>query len=148
MATVEEQNQAPESSTGIGEQNKAPASSTGMDPKLGALLSYLLGIIGGVIFLLIEKDNKYVRFHAAQSIVFGATVFIIGIAWGIFAGIVTAIPGIGFVGAILFLVLPLFWLGVFVIAIMLIIRAWTDYDKGVTFKLPVIGGIAEKIAGQ
>ena len=143
MATVEEQTQAP-----IEEQKQAPDSSTGLDPKLGALLSYLLGIIGGIIFLLIEKDNKYVRFHAAQSIVFGVAVFAIGIVWSIIAGIITAIPGIRFMGTIMFLFLPLFWLGVIVVGIFLIIKAWTDYDKGKTFKLPVLGGMAEKIAGQ
>ena len=47
--------------------------SINMQPNLAALLSYLLGFVTGLIFYLIEKDNKFVRFHAMQSIlVFGA----------------------------------------------------------------------------
>lgn len=141
MATVDEQE------TQQQQQQPAPASSSGLDPKLGALLSYLLGVIGGVIFLVIEKDNKYVRFHAAQSIVFNIAAIAIGIVWTILAGIVAALPGVGFLGSILFLVLPLYWLAVFVVAIVLLIKAWTGYDAGETFKLPGLSGIAEKIAG-
>lgn len=127
---------------------KPAGSSTGMDPKLAALLCYLLGVIGGVIFIIIEKENKYVRFHAAQSIVFNIAAIVIGIAIGVIAGIVSALPGIGFLGAIIFLILPLYWLGIFVLAIVLLIKAWTGYDAGETFKLPVIGGIAENMAGK
>jgi len=47
-------------------------SSTGIDVNLAALLSYLLGFLSGVVFLVLEKDSHYVRFHAMQStIVFG-----------------------------------------------------------------------------
>ena len=44
-------------------------SSTGLQPNLAALLSYVAGILTGVIFFLIEKENKFIRFHAMQSIV-------------------------------------------------------------------------------
>jgi len=144
MATVEEQTQAP-----VEEQKQTQDSSTGLDPKLGALLSYLLGIIGGIIFLVIEKDNKYVRFHAAQSIVVWIAAVGVGIVFGIGGAILTAIPGIGFIGAILLFLLGLAYPLILVaLAVILMIKAWTDYDKGEIFKLPVLGGFAEKIAGQ
>lgn len=44
-------------------------TSLGMKADLAALLSYLAGILTGIIFYLLEKENKYVRFHAMQSIV-------------------------------------------------------------------------------
>ena len=48
-------------------------TSTGMEQNLAGLLCYVLGWITGIIFLLLEKDNRFVRFHAIQSIVvFGA----------------------------------------------------------------------------
>jgi uncharacterized membrane protein len=48
-------------------------TSTGMEQNLEGLLCYVLGWLTGIIFLLLEKDNKFVRFHAIQSIlVFGA----------------------------------------------------------------------------
>src|SRR5207248_7890986 len=42
-------------------------TSTGLEANLAAALSYLVGFVTGIIFLLIEKDNKFVRFHAMQS---------------------------------------------------------------------------------
>ncbi|MEE8194196.1 MAG: hypothetical protein V3T73_01680 [Dehalococcoidales bacterium] len=48
-------------------------SSTGLDENVAGLLCYVLGWVGGLVFILIEPENKFVRFHAMQSIiVFGA----------------------------------------------------------------------------
>jgi uncharacterized membrane protein len=56
----------------MGQQDQGKYSN-GMQANLAALLSYLLGFITGIIFYVIEKDNKFVRFHAMQStITFGA----------------------------------------------------------------------------
>ena len=44
-------------------------TSTGIKPQLGGLFSYLLGFITGLIFYMVERENKFVRFHALQSIV-------------------------------------------------------------------------------
>ena len=42
-------------------------TSTGLDANVAAALSYLVGFVTGIIFLLVEKENKFVRFHAMQS---------------------------------------------------------------------------------
>jgi uncharacterized membrane protein len=47
--------------------SQAP-SSTGLDPNLAAALAYLAGPFSGVVILLVERANRYVRFHAWQSI--------------------------------------------------------------------------------
>ena len=52
-------------------------SSTGLNANLAGLLVYTLGVISGVIFFLIEKDSKFVKFHAMQAIVFSVTMFLI-----------------------------------------------------------------------
>lgn len=44
-------------------------SRTGLDSNFAAALAYALGPIGGVVFLLVEKDDEFVRFHALQSVV-------------------------------------------------------------------------------
>src|SRR5881398_1638733 len=51
-------------------------SSIGMDPKVAAGLSYLVGIIG-LIFFFIEKQNRFVRFHALQAILLGVSATVL-----------------------------------------------------------------------
>ncbi len=94
-------------------------SSTGLEENVAALLSYVVGWITGLIFFLIEKDSKFVKFHAMQSIItFGA------------AAILSFIPFLNFV----------VWIIAFILWILLMIKAY----QGVKFKLPLIGDLAEK----
>ena len=102
-------------------------SALGMEANIAALLSYLLGFISGIIFYALEKENKFVRFHAMQSMVVFAFLFILNI-------VARVLPILG--GAISTL------LGIIgiVVWIILIIKAY----QGEYFKLPVAGDIAEK----
>ena len=55
-------------------------STTNLKPNVAGLLCYVGFWVTGIIFLIIEKKNKTVRFHAMQSLVaFG----IIHIIWGV-----------------------------------------------------------------
>lgn len=102
-------------------------TSLGMEQNLEGLLCYVLGWITGIIFLMLEKDNKFVRFHAVQSIVvFGA--------YTILAIIIGFIPVIG--GIITWILGAL----VFILWIVLMVKAY----QGQMYKLPVAGDIAEK----
>ena len=58
-------------------------SSTGMDANLAALLSYLLGFITGIVFFILEKDSKYVKFHAMQSILVSVAIMIVNFILGL-----------------------------------------------------------------
>lgn len=60
--------QAPTSSRPQAFSANAP-SSTGLEPNLAAALAYLAGPFSGILILLVERANGYVRFHAWQSIV-------------------------------------------------------------------------------
>ncbi len=102
-------------------------TSTGMQPNVAALLSYLLGFITGIIFFLIEKDNKFVRFHAMQSIVTFGALFVLQ----------AVLPMIPFFGWIL---IPFVALLNLVLWIFLMIKSY----QGEMFKLPIAGDIAEK----
>jgi uncharacterized membrane protein len=94
-------------------------SSTGLEENVAGLLCYVVGWITGLIFFLIEKDSKFVKFHAMQSIItFGACT------------ILSFIPIVNWFIGIVALVL---W-------ILLMIKAY----QGEKFKLPVIGDLAEK----
>src|SRR5919108_2772137 len=60
-------------------------SSTGLDDNIAALLSYIFGWVSGLIFFLIEKDSRLVRFHAMQSLLFNVFIAIVAIAlWIVF----------------------------------------------------------------
>lgn len=127
------------------------SSVSGLDPKLAALLSYLFLLIGGVVFLIIEKDNKYVRFHAAQSVVAGIASIILSVGVGIIISILGAVLspiGLGFILILIGLLNLVVSLGIFILWIVLMLNAWNGYDKGETFKLPILGDMAEKLAEQ
>ena len=118
----------------------ASQTSTGLDPKLAGLLCYILGIITGLIFFLIEKSNDVVRFHAAQSIVFSGAVIVLWIVLMIVGLILTSISWtLGNLFGLLSLVL---WLGLFVVWVVLLIKGYS----GEKWKLPVLGDMAERIA--
>ncbi|MCK4268317.1 MAG: DUF4870 domain-containing protein [Actinomycetia bacterium] len=112
-----------------------------MDPKLAALLAYLFGWVGGLIFYIIESKNKYIRFHALQSILFNVSVSIAFILLGVVFGILGAIPGIGVVFALLGgLIYFGLAIGSLVVWIILMVKAY----QGEKWLLPVIGDIAEQ----
>ena len=45
------------------------ASSTGLEPQFAGALAYLAGPFSGIIILLAERTNRFVRFHAWQAII-------------------------------------------------------------------------------
>jgi uncharacterized membrane protein len=101
-------------------------SSTGLEPNIAGLLCYLGGWISGIVFLVIEEKNKFVRFHALQSIVtFGAlTVAGALLGWIPYAGSVF--------GTIIGILAFILW-------ILLMVKAY----HGELYKLPVAGQVAE-----
>ena len=105
-------------------------TSTGLEENVAVLLCYVLGWVSGLVFILIEKENKFVRFHAMQSIVvFGIyTIALIVLGW---------IPFIGWVIGMLLGILAL------VLWIILMIKAY----QGQKYKLPWAGNFAEKQIG-
>ena len=102
-------------------------TSTGLEENVAGLLSYALGWVSGLAFILLENENKFVRFHAMQSIIVFGSLSIISIVIG-------SIPFIGWG------LTPIVGVIGFVLWIVLMIRAY----QGVMYKLPVAGDLAEK----
>lgn len=102
-------------------------TSTGIQPQIAALLCYLLGFISGIVFILVEKENKFVRFHAMQSILTFGALFVLQ----------TVLPIVPMVGWIL---IPFVAVLNLTLWILLMVKAY----RGETFKLPVVGDMAEK----
>jgi uncharacterized membrane protein len=115
-------------------------SSTGLSPNVAAALSYLLGPITGVLFLVLQKQSRFVRFHAAQSITVGVMLIALSIVLSILSTVLAFIPVLGWIVAIL-LSLGL-GLGSFVLWIMLMWRAW----QGREWETPLAGSFARRIA--
>jgi len=101
-------------------------TTTGIEASVEALLCYLVGFITGIVFLVIEKENKYVRFHAMQSIIAFGFLFILSYVIAFMPFLVMLTPIVSIVTIIL-------W-------IIMMIKAY----QGEKFKLPIAGDIAEK----
>lgn len=108
-------------------------TALGIDENLEGALAYLFGIVTGILLLFIEKDNKFIKFHAVQSII----VSIAAMAILIIAGIILVfIPIIGW------LLYILLYLGTLALWLLLMYKA---YNKEM-FKLPIAGDIAAEQA--
>ena len=102
-------------------------TSTGIQANVAALLTYVLGVITGVIFYLIEKENKFVRFHAIQSSITFGGLLVLGIV-------------LGYVPIVGVMLMPILGIAEIILWIFLMIKAY----QGELFKLPVVGDMAEK----
>jgi len=101
-------------------------TGTGLSKQTAGALSYVLGPITGVIFLIIERDS-FVRFHAMQSIATFLILFVVSVVIGF-------IPFIGWV------ISPLIGLAGLILWLLLMFKAY----KGEKYKLPIAGDFAEQ----
>lgn len=122
----------------------AGASTAAMAPNVAGLLAYILGLITGIIFLVLEpyKNDKFVRFHAFQSIFLHVAVIAFWILWMIVWGILGAVTG-GILGLVSFPLGMLIGLGIFALWIFLMYKAYNNER----YMLPYIGAMAAKQAG-
>ena len=106
-------------------------TSTGLEENIAGLLCYVLGWVSGVIFLILEPENKSVRFHAIQSIIVFGILNISGIIFG-WIPVVRWLNG-GLIGALAFIL----W-------VVLMYKAY----QGEKYKIPWAGDQAEKWVGE
>ena len=106
-------------------------TSTGLDENTAGLLCYVLGWVSGIAFILLERENNFVKFHAVQStIVFGA----IAVAMGVFSWIPV-------LNIIIYVLLGILAFGLW---IFLMVKA----SQGERYKIKWAGDYAEKWAGE
>mgnify|MGYP001063583083 CR=1 FL=1 len=105
-------------------------TSMNLEENIAGLLCYVLTWVTGIVFLVVEKENKFVRFHALQSILTFLPLMVI--AW-----IIGRIPFIG--GIISWLI----WILSLILWVLLMLKAF----QGARYKLPIVGSFAEKKAG-
>ncbi len=136
-------------------QNPPPGqqSSLGLAPNVAAALSYIW--IVGLILFFIEKSNKFIRFHAMQSVLYGVTWSVVMIVLAIVSAIIAIVAGVasaaagdpGIVGLLISLISMVIWLFVPLIYLGGLILGAVKAYQNVKLKFPVIGNLAEKIAG-
>lgn len=125
-------------------------SSSGMDSKTGCIIAYVLTWLTGLIMFFVGKDNRDVRYHGAQSLIFfgGLTVLLIGI--DIIGGILvaaTSSTALSVLFGLIVFVIVLFDIVMWIICLVKAIQS-----KGERWQIPLVGGIvtpyAERMAGS
>ena len=128
-------------------------SSIGMDANLASMLCYLtmiccgLGIIISLVFFLIEKTSRLVRFHSMQALLFGGVWVVVGIAFKILSMLVDLALGDA-IGFMAFWGLLLVRILVAIVLLAFLILAAIKAYQGQYYKLPIIGNIAWNITNK
>lgn len=107
------------------------STATGLSQNAAGALAYLLGFVTGIVFLIIEKENKFVRFHAMQSTILFGGYFIISM-------FLNYIPFFGWTISYLLSIAGL---------ILWVVLMWKAYN-GEEYELPYIGKIAKERLGK
>ncbi len=123
--------QHPYYAAGPGDVSPFEMTSIGMRARTAGLLCYLFSWVGGLVFFLLERENRFVRFHAIQSMLFFGSMSILGWVCSYFPFAFFGLGGV--VGLVSFIG----W-------IVLMVAA----HRGRYYKLPLFGYYAEKLANQ
>jgi uncharacterized membrane protein len=110
-------------------------SSTGLDANVASALAYVP--IAAIVFLVIEKSSRFVKFHSVQSLALAVVCFIVWVG----LSVVSMIPVIGWLTILLW---PIVGIGMFIVWLIALLKAF----QGQWWKLPTIGDIAEKQAAN
>jgi uncharacterized membrane protein len=121
------------------EPHLAGPTSTGVDGRLSALLCYTAWWVSGLVFLVVEQQNRRVRFHAAQSLVlFGGFSLMIGALSALSVGML--VVSAGAFQAVRLLVY-LVWMAAVGVWLLLMYRTF----RGETWRVPFASDLAERI---
>ena len=129
----------------VGEPSSVPvpavSETTGLPRNIAAGLSNIFPLIGGVVFLVLERRDRFVRFYAVQSILLGAIAVLVWISIELVNFIFSHIPLIGgFLGMVMGGAYRLFALAWFVVYVVAIVKAF----MGKEWPIPYLGHIARR----
>ena len=115
-------------------------TSLGLAPNVAGALAYLLGPVSGLALLLLERENRFVRFHAAQSVAVGIVMILLGVALSILGGLLAAVPVLGWVIALLVS------MGVAFVSFFLWLYLMWQAFQWRSWRAPVAGALAGRLA--
>jgi uncharacterized membrane protein len=113
-------------------------TSLGLEENIEAVFCYLFIWVSGLFFYFVEDKNKFIRFHALQSILVFLPLSILAWIFGGFFGIFAYGPGLYFLAWISWF----FWVLVIIMWLVLMVKAYQMQQ----YKLPIVGDIAERNA--
>jgi uncharacterized membrane protein len=114
----------------MGDVGPLERTSLGMKARTAGVLCYLFGWVTGLIFFLLERESRFVRFHAMQSILFFGILSIL-------EEVFSHMPLFGPIGGALGLVMFIGW-------IVMMVKA----GRGQYYKLPLFGDLADRLIDQ
>ncbi|WP_348263424.1 hypothetical protein P8935_02450 [Telmatobacter sp. DSM 110680] len=122
----------------------AAVSGTALTPNIAGALAYSLGIITGILFLVLEpyRRDRFVRFHAMQSILYFVAAVAFNIVWSIMVGFLISISG--WIAVVSIPIRLLISLALFGLWLFLMFQAYSQRE----FRIPILGAIAAKQAGS
>lgn len=131
-------------------RSTAPDTPAGLDENVAGALSYLLGIVSGLTVYLLEPDNGFVRFHAAQSMVAFGLVLAFNVGLTVLSLLLaSALLGTGGAGLFAFGVLSmavgLVWLTVVFASVGLWLYLMVRAYQGRTPRVPVVAALADEL---
>ena len=130
-------------------------SALGLEGNIAALLGYIIWPVA-LVCVIIEKENKFVRFHAIQSLLYHAAIIVVIIVLMV-VSVILGIVGLaassasdagGAIGGILGSLISLVWMVIVLAYLAGLIFAAVKAYGGNWFKLPVVGNMAEKLANK
>ena len=128
-------------------------ASIGMDANLASMICYLtmiccgLGIVISLVFFLIEKTSRLLRFHAMQALLYGGVWIVVGIVFRILSMVADIALGDTLGVFVFFGWLAVRLLVALVLLAFLIMAAIKAY-QGQYYKLPILGNIAWNIVNK
>jgi uncharacterized membrane protein len=119
-----------------------PSSSTGLDTRLASVLCYSVWWITGLLFLVLERQHRGVRFHAAQSLVLFGALSLLLVGLGAFSAFALVVSNQAY-QAVRALADGV-WIGSAVIWLVLVVRVW----RGETWRVPLVAALADGIVAK
>lgn len=113
----------------MAEKSTKTSKHTNLEPNVAGALAYIIAPFTGILFYILEKDDKFVRFHAFQSILFGVAAYLI---WFIASSMMVLLVG--------FILVPIVSVVIFIYYALLM---WKAYNHEM-YELPVLGRMAKE----
>ena len=118
---------------------RSSKTALGLSENIEAVIAYLLIWVSGIVIFVLEEENKFVRFHAMQSIIVFLPLTIISWIFGAISGPLFWSIGTPFMGGPLLLISQLIGVVIFVLWLLLMFKAYS----GEMYELPIAGEIAK-----